>query len=239
MLDDRIRCTHEGTVAVVKPWTLVIRTNKSLTDFCDVLLHGQFWVENESNVPSRIREGDVVRANSNRIREGNGGRLQGRRKEKKKSFCFVVVTFEMIFVHPCFYVVSACIVSLVTLVTSLRGADFCSCVSSAKSWWFSEWLAMISEGGVVYRTKRTGWALRHTVHELWWWRRRVIDWSRLISVWEIWLKPLECSRLNAKNRVQAGEENMVVSSVISGRKIQQKNRNVVIVQSRENIVYNT
>ena len=46
------------------------------------------------------------------------------------------------------------------------------------------------------------------------------------------------SRLNAKNRVQAGEENLVVNSVKSGRKIQQKkNRNVVIVHSGENIVY--
>ena len=54
------------------------------------------------------------------------------------------------------------------------------------------------------------------------------------------MKPLECSRLNAKNRVQAGEENSVVKSVKSGRKIQQKkNRNVVIVQSGKNIVYNT
>ena len=52
------------------------------------------------------------------------------------------------------------------------------------------------------------------------------------------MKPLERSRLNAQNIVQAGEENLVVNSVKSGRKIQQKkNRNVVIVQSRENIVY--
>ena len=52
------------------------------------------------------------------------------------------------------------------------------------------------------------------------------------------MKPLECSRLNAKNRVQAGEENLMVNSVKSGRKIQQKkNRNVVIVQSRKNIEY--
>ena len=52
------------------------------------------------------------------------------------------------------------------------------------------------------------------------------------------MKPLECSRLNAKNRVQAGEENLVVNSVKSGRKIQQKkNRNVVIVESGENFVY--
>ena len=39
---------------------------------------------------------------------------------------------------------------------------------------------------------------------------------------------------------QAGEENLVVNSVKGGRKIQQKkNRNVVIVQSGKNIVYNT
>ena len=83
-------------------------------------------------------------------------------------------------------------------------------------------------------------ALRHTVHEPWWWRRRVINWSGLISVREVWLKPLECSRLNVKNRDQAGEENLVVNSVKSGRKIQQKkNGNVVIVQSGENIIYNT
>ena len=31
--------------------------------------------------------------------------------------------------------------SLVRLSISLGGADFWSCVSSAKSWWFTEWLA--------------------------------------------------------------------------------------------------
>ena len=61
-LDDRIRCTHEDTVAIVKPCEdigsnkslgcifsekPVNRTNafkleiSSLADFCDVLLHGQ------------------------------------------------------------------------------------------------------------------------------------------------------------------------------------------------------
>ena len=45
-------------------------------------------------VPGRIREGDVVRAKSNGVREGNGGRSQGRYKWKEKSFCFVVVKFE-------------------------------------------------------------------------------------------------------------------------------------------------
>ena len=57
--------------------------------------------------PSRIREGDVVRAKSNRVRERYGRRFQGRRKRKEKSFCFVVVQFELIFRHPCFYVVCA------------------------------------------------------------------------------------------------------------------------------------
>ena len=46
--------------------------------------------------------------------------------------------------------------------------------------------------------------------------------------------------MNAKNRVKAGEENLVAISVKSGIKIQQKkNRNVAIVQSGENVVYET
>ena len=189
-LDDRIRCTYKETVAVVKPWKDV-GSNKSLgcvfsekpadwtnafkleisslADFYDVLLHGQFWVKNESKVPGRIREGDVVRASSNRVREGNGRRFQGRRKGKEKSFCFVVVQFELIFRHPCFYVVCVCIEFFGKVVTSLRGADFWSCVSSAKSWWFTEWLAMISERGVVYRTKPWEWApvLSPEAHRTW------------------------------------------------------------------------
>ena len=50
-----------------------------------------------------------MRAKSNRIREGNCRRFQGRRKGKEKSFCSVVVKFELIFRHPCFYVVCACV----------------------------------------------------------------------------------------------------------------------------------
>ena len=40
---------------------------------------------NDSKVPGRIRDGDVVRAKSNRISEGNGGRFQGRRKGKRRA----------------------------------------------------------------------------------------------------------------------------------------------------------
>ena len=49
-----------------------------------------------------------MRAKSNRVWEGNGGRFQGRRKGKEKSFCFVVVQFKLISGHPCFYI-CACI----------------------------------------------------------------------------------------------------------------------------------
>ena len=168
-----------------------------LTAFHDVLLHGQFWVENESKVSGRIGEGDV-RANSNRIREGNGGRFQGRRKGKELLFCrrsvWVDFRSSMFLCRVCMH--------WVLWWGSLRGADFWSCVSSAKSWWFTEWLAMISERCSVQDEENEPqyWSLRHTVHELWWWRRRVFDWSGLVSVWEVWLEPLECSRLNAKNR---------------------------------------
>ena len=120
-LDDRIRCTHKKTVAVVKPWKDV-GSNKSLgcvfsekpADWTnafklEISSLADFWVKNESKVSGRIRQGDVVRAKSNRVREGNGRRFQGRRKGKEKSFCFVVIQFELIFHHPCFYGYIMCI----------------------------------------------------------------------------------------------------------------------------------
>ena len=54
-------------------------------------------------------------------------------EEEKKSFCLVVVKFKLIFVPPCFTPSVHALSSLVRLVTSLRGADFGNCVSSAKS----------------------------------------------------------------------------------------------------------
>ena len=50
-----------------------------------------------------------MRVKSNRVREENCGRFQGRGKEKEKNFCFVVVKFGLIFDHPCFYLICACI----------------------------------------------------------------------------------------------------------------------------------
>ena len=51
-----------------------------LTAFYDVLLRGQFWVENDYKVPGRIRDGNVVRAKSDWDWRGNDGRFQKRRK---------------------------------------------------------------------------------------------------------------------------------------------------------------
>ena len=54
--------------------------------------------------------------------------------------------------------------SLVGLITSLRGVDFWSCVSSAKSWWFTVVSYDIGERRSV-QDEENGplyWALRHT-----------------------------------------------------------------------------
>ena len=46
--------------------------------------------------------------------------------------------------------------SRVRLCTSFGGVAFWSWVSSANSWWLAEWLALVSESGVVYKTNSTG-----------------------------------------------------------------------------------
>ena len=117
--------------------------------------------------------------------------------EKGKRRASVLSSFiELIFGHPCFYVVCACTEFFDELVTSLRRADFWSCVSSAKSWWFAEWLATISERGVMYRTKRTGpstepWGTPYMscngdedelFTEVDWWLSERYDWSHWSAV---------------------------------------------------------
>ena len=202
-----------------------------------MLLHGQFWVKDETKVPGRIREGDVVRAKS-KVESGRGTVEGFKEDEKGKRRASVLSSFNLSWfsvIHVFMLSVHA-LSSLVRLVTSLRGVDFWSCVSSAKSWWFTEWLAMISERGVVYRTKRMGpstepWGTPYMscdgdedelLTEVDWYLSERCEWNHWNAAID-WMP---------KNRAQAGEENLVVNSVKSGRKIQQKkNRNVVIVQS--------
>ena len=72
---------------------------------------------------------DVVRVKINRFREGNGGGFQGIKKGKRRAS----VKFELIFSHPCFSVVCACIDFFGEASHFTEGADYWSCVSSAKS----------------------------------------------------------------------------------------------------------
>ena len=129
---------------------------------------------------------------NNRVREGNSGRFQ-RKDEKGKRRASVLSSFSLSWfsvIHV--FMSSAHALSyLLRLFTSLRGANFWSCVSSAKSWWYTEWLAIPSERDVVYRTEENGpqyWALRHTVHEVWlmtktsyWLKWREIIWWSIVS----------------------------------------------------------
>ena len=46
--------------------------------------------------------------------------------------------------------------SCVRLCTLFGGVDFWSWVSSAKSWWLTKWLVVMSESGVAYKTNSTG-----------------------------------------------------------------------------------
>ena len=99
-------------------------------------------------------------------------------------------------------------------------------------------LAMISERAVVYETKRMGpsiepWGTSYTSCNG--------DEDELLTEVDCYLSEgHDWNHWSAVNRVQAEKENLVVNSVKSCKTIQQKkNRNVVITQSGENIVYNT
>ena len=71
------------------------------TDSFESRMNPRFLAESEMWM---LREPRVIES-----RRETGGRFQGRRKGKEKSFFFVVVQFELIFGHPCFYVICACI----------------------------------------------------------------------------------------------------------------------------------
>ena len=79
----------------------------------------------------------------------------GERVEKWMVSVFVLVTFELIAAHSWFYVI--CSLWQVTCKTLyvVWWSWFWSWVSSAKGWWLTEWLAMMSESGVVYKTNST------------------------------------------------------------------------------------
>ena len=113
-----------------------------------------------------------------RVIESGRGTVEGFKEDEKGKRRAVLSLFSLSWfsvIHDFMSSVHT-LSSLVRLVTSLRGADFWSCVSSAKSWWFTEWLA-ISERGVVYRTKRMGPSSEPEVHR-----------TSAVMVMSYWLK---------------------------------------------------
>ena len=189
--------------------------------------------------PRFLAESEKEMLGEPRVIESVRGTVEGFKEDKKgKRRASVLSSFSLSWFSVILMSFVHALSSLVRLVTSLRGADFWSCVSSAKSWGFTEWLAMISARGVVYWTKRMGpstepWGTPYMrcddvedelLTEVDWYLSERYEWNHWNTV--DWMP----------KTVQAGEENLVVNSV---GEIQQKNRNVVIVQSGKNIVYNT
>ena len=153
----------------------------------DMLLRGQFWVENEliqgswqNQRRGMLWEPRVIKS----VREGNGGRFQGRRKGNEKSlFCRRSVWADfrssMIIMSR-----SRCMHWVLHWEERISGA-VCHLLYRVSSYDIGERCSSVQdeENGPQY------WTLRHTVHELWWWRRRSFDWSGLISErydWNHW-----------------------------------------------------
>ena len=52
-----------------------------------IFLHGKFSIKNESTIPSRIRERNIMRADSNRIRRNILEGCEGSGEGKEKKVC--------------------------------------------------------------------------------------------------------------------------------------------------------
>ena len=108
-LDDSIGYAYKETVTVIKPWEKIggnkslgcIFSEKSadwtntleleisgLTDLYDVFFSWTILIKNVSKVPSRIGDRDAVTTDSNRVSEGNVGRLRWRKEGKKEELMF-------------------------------------------------------------------------------------------------------------------------------------------------------
>ena len=132
-----------------------------------------------------------------RVIESGRGPVEGfKEDEKGKRRASVLSSFSLswFFRHPCFYVVCACIEFFGEVGHFIERSGFLElCVICEKLMVYRVVSYDIGERRSVQdeENRPQYWALRYTVHELWWWRRRVIDWSGLIPVWEVWVKPLE------------------------------------------------
>ena len=176
-LGARIRCTIEETVAVVEPWEVDKGSSKSLgcvfgkapadwtnafkleisslTDYYDCFFMDSF--ESRMN-PRFLSESEKGMLSEPKVIESGMETMEGFKEDEKEKRGASVLSslrlswFSVIHVFMSSVPALSC---LVRLVTSLKGMDLWSCVLSAKSWRFTGWLAMTSERGIVYRTKRT------------------------------------------------------------------------------------
>ena len=89
-----------------------------------------------------------------RVRKRCGVRNSGCRYDQ--CICLVFVSFQFLcIIHNLTFWMHSC----VDWMSSSRycdGAEFCNWKSSAKEWWRTEWLPILSERGAVCRQKRAG-----------------------------------------------------------------------------------
>ena len=111
--------------------------------------------------------------------------------------------------------------SCVRLCTSF--GDFWSWVLYAKSWWLTEWFAMMSDSGVVYKNS-TGLSTEpYRTPNM----RGEVEKDELLTTthWFLprrWSKPLESSRADANGSFETGKKNLVINSIKCSWKIQQE-----------------
>ena len=181
-LVDRIRCTHEETVAVVKPWKDV-GSNKSLgcvfsekpADWTNAfkleissltfLWLASSWT-GPSQVPGRMRE-DVVEPRVSGLGRKTMQGFKEDKKGKRRAFVLPSLSLNWFSVIHVFMSSVHASSSLVRLVTSLRGADCWSCVSFAKSWWFTEWSRWREWAPVLSPEAHRTWAVMVTKTSYW------------------------------------------------------------------------
>ena len=97
-----------------------------------------------------------MRVECNRVREENGGGYQGRRKEKEKKFCVVVVKFGLIYDHPCFYVICACIELFGEVSHFSERSGFLELCFTREKLMICRVVSFDMGERQVYRTRRTG-----------------------------------------------------------------------------------
>ena len=163
----------------------------------DMLLRGQFWVKNELIQGSWQSQRRGCCAKSNQISQG-GKRWKVSRKTTKREreeFLFCRRSVWADFRSSMIIMSSRCMHWVLHWEERISGA-VCHLVYRAASYDIGERCSVQDEeNGPQYSLNpeaHRSWAVMVTKMKFW------LKWT---DIWEVWLKPLECSRLNAKKRV--------------------------------------